>query len=112
MSTFKSALALCGLSQSEASLFLGVSKSSIDKWNRGVSGYNPPEGVWVMLADRMRSILEAADYGADHMSVEGIDPRAWSNISVSLGNDNLDSSAEKIAGAMSLMMAIDDRSSN
>jgi len=106
-STFKNALSLTGLSQREACIFFDVREDTIKSWcaNRN----RAPEGVWIMLAQRMRSILDAADYGADHMDLEGIDPRAWSNLSVSgLAVDDLDSRGEEIAGALALLMAIDD----
>lgn len=106
-STFKNALSLTGLSQREASLFFGVAEATVKKWCQNKN--SPPEGVWIMLAARMRSILDASDFGADHMSLKGIDPRAWSNLSVSLGPaEELDARGEEMAGALALLMSIDD----
>ena len=110
-STFKNALSLTGLSQRGASLFFGVAEDTIKKWCQGKNG--PPEGVWLMLAGRMRQILDAADFVADHMSLDGIDPRAWRNISVSFDPlDPMDTRAEEMAGALALLMAVDDLSPN
>lgn len=106
--TFKNALSLTGLSQREAGIFLGVAQDTVKKWCQE-KGNTPPKGVWIMLATRMRHILDAADFAADHMSLEGIDPRAWSNVSSSFGNeDGLDLRGEEIAGALGLLMAVDD----
>jgi hypothetical protein len=105
-STFKNSLSLCGLSQSEAAIFFDVRVDTIQNWCQNKT--SPPQGVWEMLAVRMRSILDAADYSADHIDISGIDPRAWSNITVSLGLDDLDQAGEEMAGAMSLLMVIDD----
>ncbi len=58
MTRFKYALGLCGLSQSEAAEYLGVSVSSIEKWSRGVKG--PPPGVWEDLARLWAEIKKAA----------------------------------------------------
>lgn len=108
-STFKNSLSLTGLSQSEAARFFDVRVDTVKNWCQNKT--SPPQGVWSMLADRMRGILEAADNGADHMSLDGIDPRSWSNISVNSGAEHdLDMHAEEMAGAMALLMAIDDLS--
>ena len=106
-SIFKASLSLCGLSQSEAAVFFDVRLDTIKSWCR--SRARPPLGVWQMLATRMRAILDAADYGANYLELEGIDPRAWSNLSVSLGpEDDLDMGGEAMAGALALLMAVDD----
>jgi hypothetical protein len=108
-STFKNALSLTGLSQREASHFLGVAEDTVKKWCQ--SKNRPPEGVWTLLAGRMRQILDAADFGADHINLDGIDPRAWQNVSVSFDPlDPLDARAEEMAGALALLMAVDDLS--
>lgn len=44
MTTFKSAIAICGLSQSEAAKHLGVSIDSIKNWTRGKSA--PSMEIW------------------------------------------------------------------
>lgn len=107
--TFKNALSLTGLSQREACVFFGVAQDTVKKWCQS-KGNTPPLGVWIMLADRMRAILDAADFGADQMALDGIDPRAWANLSVSLGDpDDMDKSGQEVAGALALLMAIDDQ---
>jgi transcriptional regulator with XRE-family HTH domain len=58
MTRFKYALGLCGLSQSEAAEYLGVSVSSVEKWSRGVKG--PPIGVWEDLARLWAQIKASA----------------------------------------------------
>jgi DNA-binding XRE family transcriptional regulator len=105
--TFKNALSLTGLSQQEAGIFLGVSEDTVKKWCQGKN--NPPGGVWNMLAERMRSILDMADHGADIMDLVGINPRGYANIAIaSTPNEDLDTRGEEMAGALALLMAIDD----
>jgi len=109
MSTFKNARILCGLSRADAANFLGVSPETVKKWDQGKT--RPPRGVWEMLAERMRAILDSADFAADHMFLEGIDPRAWANITATCGDpDALDAPGKQVAGALGLLMAVDDLS--
>lgn len=104
MTTFKSALSICGLSQRQAAEFFGVSVSSVKDWSSGRA--TPPEGVWRLLAELFERIQDAADSAADHMALEGIDPRAWGNIEADLPDDPLPDGADSAAGAMALLMAI------
>ena len=136
MSTFKNARILCGLSRADAANFLGVSPETVKKWDQGKT--RPPRGVWEMLAERMRisslqgkirsslsaldskinlvdreldSVKDSADFAADHMFLEGIDPRAWANITATCGDpDALDAPGKQVAGALGLLMAVDDLS--
>lgn len=107
MTTFKSALSLCGLSQQEAADFLGYSLHTVKSWcSRGA---NPPLGAWQMLASLFVQIQEAADGAADVMSLEGIDPRAFNNIEADIPGNSLPvEGALRAAGAMALLMAISD----
>ena len=103
MTTLKSALAICGLSQAEAARFFDVGLQTVKHWTSGRT--NPPHGVWVMLADLFEQIQDAADFAADHMVVEGVDPRAWGHIDADLGQDSLPHGTN-IAGAMALLITI------
>ena len=104
MTTFKSALHVCGLSQQQAADFLGVSIQSIKHWSSGRT--QPPGGVWEMLADLFERVQDAADNAADVMSLDGIDPRAWANIEADTGDDPLPEGVNSAAGAMALLMAV------
>lgn len=107
MTTFKSALNVCGLSQTEAADFLGVQLNSVKKWSSGT--LNPPLAVWQMLASLFEQIQDAADGAADAMALEGIDPRAFNNIEADIRHDQLPTrGALGAAGAMALLMAIAD----
>jgi len=109
MATFKSAIAICGLSQSEAADFLQVSIDTVKSWCSGRS--NPPLGVWQQLSSLFEQIQNAADNAADIMSLDGIDPRAWNNLEADLTDDALPTvGAMQAAGAMALLMAIADES--
>lgn len=104
--TFKYARMACGLSQSEAAAYLGVSLSSVQSFD---TGRRPvPDGVWSMLADLFERIQDAADFAADHMAEAGIDARAFQNVDADDGNDPLPESSAKLAGAMALLMAVRD----
>jgi hypothetical protein len=59
MTTFSSAIRLCGLSRREAADYFGVRLDTVGSWS---SGSNPvPPGVWDMLADLWRRIEDAAE---------------------------------------------------
>lgn len=107
MSAFKSALGVCGLSQTEAADFLQVSIDTVKSWCSGRA--NPPRGVWQMLASLFQQIQDAADGAADVMDLEGIDPRAYNAIEADItGNELPVEGALRAAGAMALLMAIAD----
>ncbi len=102
--SFKYALSACGLSQQEAADFLGVSLETVKHWS---AGRRPvPSGVWNMMAELFQRIQDAADFAADHMTENGIDPKAYHGIDADNGTDPLPDGAAAIAGAMALLMAI------
>lgn len=108
MTTFKSALSICGLPQTEAADFLQVSLDTIKSWCSGRS--NPPLGVWQQLASLFEQIQDAADGAADVMSLDGIDPRAFNNLEADVrGNELPTQGSLAAAGAMALLMAIADQ---
>ncbi len=110
MTTFKRSLQACGLSQSEAAEFFGVSLQSVKDWCRGKSV--PKPGVWKMLSDLYADIQDHAEYGADVMDAEGIRPEAYSNIAVDIGHDTLpNESTREMAGAVALLIALNDSAS-
>lgn len=104
MTTFKHTLQICGLSQREAASFLNVSPSSIDKWSRNQRAV--PEAVWQELADLYTQVEEAADRAAAIMQVDGIDERAFQNISADNVGLELPEGSTNVAGAMALMIAL------
>lgn len=105
MSAFKSALGVCGLSQSEAAEFLEVSIDTVKSWCSGRA--NPPLGVWRLMASLFEQVQDAADGAADVMDIDGIDPRALNNIEADMhGNELPVAGALKAAGAMALLMTI------
>lgn len=104
MTTFKSCLAICGLSQSQAADFLGVALQTVKHWSSGRN--NPPEGVWQMLSELYARIERAADNAA--VQLDGVNPRQWGKIQADLGEDPLPDGSDDVAGAMALMLAIQD----
>lgn len=107
MSTFKAAIALCGLSQAEAADFLQVGLDSIRSWCTGRRV--PPVGMWKQLASLYRQIERAADDAADAMDLQGIDPRSFNNLEADIIGDELPMrGASAAAGAMALLMVLAD----
>lgn len=104
---FKSAIGICGLSQSEAAEFLSVSIDTVKSWCSGRA--NPPLGVWQMIASLFEQIQDAADEAAHTMALDGIDPRAYNQIEADIPGRELPMpGALRAAGAMALLMAIQD----
>ncbi|WP_319413955.1 helix-turn-helix transcriptional regulator [uncultured Cohaesibacter sp.] len=106
MTTFKSALGVCGLSQQEAAEFLSVSLGSVKDWCRGKSA--PPLGVWAQLANLYSQIEDAADYASARLDADLMDRRVLNNIEADNGADPLPGGASSAAGAMALLLAIKD----
>ena len=104
MSTFKSALAICGLSQKQAADYLGVSLQTVKHWSSGRN--NVPGGVWEMLSDLYTRIEDAADSAS--VKLDDVDPRQWGNIQANHTADPLPGGADQVAGAMALLLAISD----
>lgn len=105
MTTFKSAIAICGLSQQQAADFLGVSLQTVKHWSSGRN--NVPGGVWEMLSDLYVRIEQAADHAA--VELDAVDPRQWGSITADLGDDPLPDGADSAAGAMALLLAVADQ---
>ncbi|MEM9129932.1 MAG: helix-turn-helix domain-containing protein [Pseudomonadota bacterium] len=106
MTTYKSALAICGLSQQEAAIFLGVSLASVKDWCRGRS--TPPVGVWNMLAGLYARIEDAADHASSQLEPSLMDRRVMNNVAADSGADPLPGAGDMVAGAMALLLAIQD----
>ncbi len=106
MTTFKSAMSICGLSQSEAAEFLGVSIQSVKDWSRGKSA--PPVGVWEMLSDLYVRIEGAADFASANLEPGMMDRRVMNNVQADQGDDPLPGGGAHVAGAMALLLAIED----
>jgi DNA-binding XRE family transcriptional regulator len=106
MTTFKSALNLCGLSQQEAAGFLDVSLGSVKDWCRGKTA--PPIGVWEMLSDLFLRIEGASDFASARLDPDLMDRRALNSITADDGKDPLPESSTNAAGAMALLTAFRD----
>lgn len=107
MSTFKSALSVCGLSRPEAAEYLGVAEVTIDKWAQGRR--TVPVGVWRMVADLYERIQDAAEHAADFMVNEGMPKSAFENVEADLGTDDTPDGAARAAGAIALLIAVKER---
>lgn len=109
MTTFKSALGVCGLSQQEAADFFQTRPDTVKSWCTGRR--SPPIGVWQQLASLYEQMCLAAEGAAEQMQLEGIDPRAFNNLEADLAGNNLPiTTSMKAAGAMALLMRIQDLS--
>lgn len=107
MTTFKSAIYICGLSQHGAADFLGVSIQSVKDWCRGKS--SPPFGVWVMLADLFARIEDAAASAAERIAPEEMDRQMLNVVQADDGAHPLPDGSDSAAGAMSILIAIGDQ---
>lgn len=106
MTTFKSALGLCGLSQQQAADYLEVSIDSVKAWSRGKTP--PPPGVWDQMADLLERIEAAAKHAAAMLEPGGMDRAVMNNIDADSGENPLPAGADGAAGALALLMAIRD----
>ena len=106
MTTFKAALDICGLSQTEAASFLRVSLGSIKKMCAGIQ--TVPPGIWSELASLYQRIEDAADFAASNLEPGLIDQRALSNVQADDGADPLPGHGADVAGAMALLLSIAD----
>lgn len=106
MTTYKAALAICGLSQQEAAAFHGVSLASVKDWCRGKGA--PPSGVWVDLSDLYRRIEDAADNACADLEPSLMDRRVMNNVAADDGADPLPGLGDMVAGAMALLLAMQE----
>lgn len=104
MTTYKSALSICGLSQQEAAAFHGVSLASVKDWCRGRRA--PPLGVWEQLAKLYGRIEDAADSASSMLEPDLMERRVMNNITADSGEDPLPGSGDMVAGAIALLLAI------
>lgn len=102
MTTFKSALGLCGLSQAQAARFLDCSLGNVKKWSSGTR--DVPEFAWDMLAGLFDQVTAAADSAADVMERDGVPAGAKSSITADNTIEPLPEGADEAAGAMALLM--------
>lgn len=61
MTLFKSAIAICGMSQGEAADWLGVSPETVKSWCQGRRGV--PDGVWDELAALYVDMRDSVEIG-------------------------------------------------
>lgn len=107
MTTFKSAIGVCCLSQQEAADFLGVRLDTVKSWCVGRA--NPPLGIWQLLASLFEQIQDAADSASEVMALEGIDPRSYNSIQADIaGNELPTQGALDAAGAIALLQSVQD----
>lgn len=107
MTTFKAALGICGLSQEQARIYLGVSKQSVKDWSAGKKSA-PPMGVWRDLARLMERIEDAADFASSNIEPGLMDKQKMNNVTADNGAEPLPDGADNAAGAMALLLAIRD----
>lgn len=106
MTTFKSALGICGLSQQGAADYLGVSLQSVKDWSRGRS--SPPIGVWEMMRDLYERIEDAAVFAVGEIDRETMPRQQMNGIIADCALDPLPEGADGAAGALALLIALGD----
>jgi len=106
MTTFRYAIAICGLSLRGAADYLGVSYDTVKSWSQGRNA--PPLGVWQELAALLARIENAADHAAGHLEHDLMDRRALNSIQADTGADPLPAGADDAAGALAVLLAVRD----
>lgn len=106
MTTFKSAISICGLSTREAAALLDVSYDTAKSWSQGRNA--PPMGVWRDLSDLYARIEGAADFAASNLEPDLMALRIANNVQADDGDDPLPGHGADVAGAMALLLAIQD----
>lgn len=104
MTTFKSALAICGLSQAEAAAFLNVSLGSVKNWCRGKSA--PSRDAWRTLAGLYAHIESVSNSTRLEMKTDLMGRRATNNIEANNGPDPLPGRGAAVAGARALLLVL------
>lgn len=107
MTNFKYSLQACGLSQTEAAEFLGKSLQSIKDYCRGKS--NPPPEVWKMISELYFQVQNISDCAANALDLEGLDFRAYNNISATGALEKIElpnSSCANMADAVGFLKAL------
>ena len=102
--TFSASLQICGLSQQDAADYLDVRLDSVKAWSDGRT--SPPREVWRMLADLYLRIEDTADYASSMLEPGLMEDYVLMNIAADSGLDPLPGSADAIAGAMALLIAL------
>ena len=92
----------------EAADFLEVSYDTAKSWSQGRNA--PPAGVWRDLADLYARIEVAADFAASNLEPGLMSPRIANNLDADDGQDPLPGHGPSVAGAMALLLAMQDDS--
>lgn len=61
-----------------------------------------------MLSDLYARIELAADFAAEVLETNAVDPRQWGHIEADFGPDPLPEGADGVAGAMALLLSLND----
>lgn len=104
MTTFKSAIAICGLTAREAADFLSVSHDTVKSWSQGRNA--PPMGVWRDLAGLYARIANAANARAHNLDPETMTLRAANEMRAAGEGDSLPGRGPDAAGAVALLTAM------
>lgn len=75
MTPFKSALSICGLSQTEAASFFGVRLDTVKSWCAGRN--EPPAGAWNQLRKLYNKMLDSAEDAAEVINESPVDQIQW-----------------------------------
>lgn len=104
MTTFKAALAICGLSETDAADYLGVPLAQIEAWHGGAA--SPPRDIWGRLAVIYSRIEDAATYASDDLEPEMIEDGALRAPLRNRAIEALPGGAQTVASALALLITI------
>jgi DNA-binding transcriptional regulator YdaS (Cro superfamily) len=109
VTTFKTAIAICGFSQSEAADFFGVSLDSVKSWCSGRRSV--PDGVWKMLAELYAQIVDVSEDALDTLELEDLREAEVGAIAQQQLAESLPAPALRAAIAMALLARMTDEPS-
>lgn len=106
MTMFKSALALCGLSQAQAAEFFGVRLDTVKSWTSGRK--NPPIDAWRMLADLYGKVVNVSEDALDTLDTDDLTRESINSFALQYDGERLPEHAETVAAAMFLLARLAD----
>ena len=98
MNEFKTALMLCGLADSEAAEYFGVSSDTAKGWS--AERIEPPVEIWRKLAALYIKITVVTECALDNTNEPELDRKALSEFSEEYDGEQLPGHAEDTVAAM------------
>ncbi|TMV77769.1 hypothetical protein FGG78_27035 [Thioclava sp. BHET1] len=104
MTTFKAALAICGLSEEDAAQYLDQPLDRVQAWHSGAA--TPPRDIWGRLAVLYGRIEDAATSASDELEAEMIESGRLNARLRNRAIEALPGGAQTVASALALLITI------